>query len=142
MWVPSVLILGTGLAFLVPSLAQNEIVRLVGVAFLAPPPMIPAFLAGMLTPRGSWLTGMIAGLLSGVVVAVLITISPTTTSSTQGLDIQNVGFLAIVGPLFGLSVGAFSGFYRRFLALSTPPRRQQQSRKPSARSKGTAARRR
>ncbi len=121
-WLPAVLIVATGVAFLIPALAQNEIVRFLGVALLAPPPMIPAFLAGMLTPRGSWLAGGIAGLVAGIVVALLVTLSPAATSSAQGLDVQNLGFLLIAGPGFGMAVGAFAGFYRRFLALSAPQR--------------------
>jgi hypothetical protein len=140
-WLPTLLIVGTGAAFLIPSLADNQIVRFAGVALLAPPPMIPAFLAGMLTQRGSWLTGGFAGLVSSLLVALLITISPSTTSSTQGLDVQNIGFLILVGPTFGVAVGAFSGFYRRFLALSAPPR-QQTSRKSGQGSKTASARRR
>jgi len=38
---------------------------------------------------------------------------------------QNV---LVTAPLFGVAVGAFAGFYRRFLNLSSP-QRQQQSRK-------------
>lgn len=140
-WLPTVLIVGTGALFLVPELAANPIVRFAGVALLAPPPMIPAFLAGMLTQRGSWLAGGFAGLVSGLTVAVLITVTPATTSSTQGLDVQNIGFLILVGPLFGTAVGAFSGFYRRFLALSSPPR-QQAGRKSSQGSKSASTRRR
>ncbi|MFZ5854327.1 MAG: hypothetical protein ACOYXS_07490 [Chloroflexota bacterium] len=133
-WLPTVLILGTGAAFLVPTLAENEIVRFLAVAVLAPPPMIPAFLAGMLTPRGSWLVGGIAGLISGLTVVVLITVTPGATSTTSGLDFQNVGFLVLAGPVFGMGVGAFAGFYRRFLALSAPPRRAARKSNPVARS--------
>lgn len=133
-WLPAVLILGTGAAFLVPALAENQIVRFLAVALLAPPPMIPAFLAGMLTPRGSWLVGGIAGLISGLTVVLLITITPGTTSTTSGLDFQNVGFLVVAGPVFGMGVGAFSGFYRRFLALSAPPRQAPRKSNPGAKS--------
>jgi hypothetical protein len=140
-WLPTLLIVGTGVVFLVPALAENQIVRFAGVALLAPPPMIPAFLAGMLTQRGSWLTGGFAGLVSGLVVALLITISPSTTSSTQGLDVQNIGYLILVGPTFGVAVGAFAGFYRRFLAMSAPARTRSQ-RKSGQGSKAASARRR
>ena len=133
-WVPALLIVGTGTAFLIPALAENAIVRFLGVALLAPPPMIPAFLAGMLTARASWLVGGVAGLLSGLTVAFLLTAAPATTSSTKGLDIQNIGYLLLVGPLFGMGVGAFSGFYRRFLALSSPARQQPRKSNQGSRS--------
>lgn len=133
-WLPAVLIVAAGAAFLIPALAENQIVRFLAVALLAPPPMIPAFLAGMLTQRGSWLVGGIAGLISGLTVAVLITVTPGTTSTTAGLDFQNLGFLVIAGPAFGMGVGAFAGFYRRFLALSSPPRQAQRKPNPGAKS--------
>lgn len=139
-WVPALLIGATGVAFLIPTLAENAIVRFLGVALLAPPPMIPAFLAGMLTQRASWLAGGIAGLMGGLMVAILITVAPSSTSSTQGLDVQNLGFLVLVGPVFGMGVGAFSGFYRRFLALSAPQRQAQ--KKSGQAAKAGAGRRR
>lgn len=139
-WLPTLLIVVTGVAFLVPPVAENAIVRFLGVALLAPPPMIPAFLAGMLTSRASWLAGGVAGLVSGLTVAVLVSVSPGTASSTQGLDIQNLGFLLVFGPGFGIAVGAFSGFYRRFLALSQPQR--QRPRKPAQGPRNAGARRR
>jgi hypothetical protein len=74
-------------------------------------------------------------------VALLLTISPSTTSTTQGLDVQNIGFLILLGPLFGVAVGAFAGFYRRFLAMSGPPR-DRAPRKSGQGSKATSARRR
>lgn len=123
-WLPAVVIVGTGLAFMVPAVAENPIVRFLGLALLAPPPMIPAFLAGMLTRRGSWLVGGIAGFLAGLVVTLLVTVSPSTTSTTAGLDISNLGYLLVAGPIFAMGVGAFAGFYRRFLALSAPQRQQ------------------
>jgi hypothetical protein len=142
--LPALVISVTGVAFLVPALAENPIVRFLGVALLAPPPMINAFMAGMLTTRGSWLVGGIAGLLAGLAVTALVTLSPSTTSSTEGMDIQNLGFLLVVGPVFAMGVGAFSGFYRRFLALSAPQREQArkaaQSRKAAQGSKGATRR--
>ena len=137
-WLPALLVVATGAAFLVPALASNTIVRLLGQALLAPPAMIPSFLAGMLTTRGSWLAGGVAGLIAGLTVAVVISLAPGTATTTQGLDLQNLAFILAAAPVFGIGVGAFAGFYRRFLALSSPPR---QPRRPAPGSKGSAKRR-
>jgi hypothetical protein len=137
-WLPALLVVATGAAFLVPALAENTIVRLLGQALLAPPAMIPSFLAGMLTQRGSWLAGGVAGLIAGLTVAVVISVSPASASTTTGLDLQNLAFILVAAPVFGVGVGAFSGFYRRFLALSSGPRQQ---RRPAPGAKGSAKRR-
>lgn len=137
-WLPAILVVVTGAAFLVPALAENTIVRLLGQALLAPPAMIPSFLAGMLTPRGSWLAGGVAGLIAGVTVTVIIAIAPAGANPSQGLDVQNLAFILLAAPVFGVGVGAFAGFYRRFLASSAPPR---QPRKPAPGPKGSAKRR-
>lgn len=137
-WLPAILVVATGAAFLVPALAANTIVRLLGQALLAPPAMIPSFLAGMLTPRGSWLAGGVAGLIAGITVTVIIAIAPAGANPSQGLDVQNLAFILVAAPVFGVGVGAFAGFYRRFLAISSPPRQQ---RKPVPGARGSAKRR-
>ena len=43
------------MALLIPALASNQLVALAGNVILQPPPMIIAFLAGMLAPRAAWL---------------------------------------------------------------------------------------
>lgn len=131
-WLPVAVVVATGLAYLVPSLRQNSIVVFLVQALLAPPAMIPSFLAGMLTRRASWLAGAVAGLASGIMAVVIILIVPlsgaaqVTTSATDAL------WIVVVGPLFGAAVGAFAGFYRRFLAYSSPNRGQQTRRKAAA----------
>jgi hypothetical protein len=70
-WVPAALIAGTTLAMLVPSLASNALVAMASNVVLQPPPMIIAFLAGMLAPRAGWLMGGLQTLLaSGEVLRV------------------------------------------------------------------------
>lgn len=150
-WLPTLLLVVAGAALITPGLSGNAVVGFLGVALLYPPPMLPAFLAGMLTARGSWLVGGIAGLVSGIVMTIVIAIEPsvatTTTSAgstvSGGLTTGTLTFLVFGGPIFGVGVGAFSGFYRRFLAASAPPRqsrRTQPPRKGATRGAGTRRR--
>lgn len=128
-WLPVAIVVATGIAYLVPTLRQSTLVVFLTQALLAPPAMIPSFLAGMLTRRASWLAGGVAGLASGIVAVLIIASVPAggatqvTTSATDAL------WILAVGPLFGSAVGAFAGFYRRFLAYSSPNRGQQPRRK-------------
>ena len=41
------------------------------------------------------------------------------------------GYAVVVSPLFGLAVGGFAGYYRRFLYLSNPNARRNASQRPS-----------
>ncbi len=128
-WLPSLLILVAGLGALVVGLKKNIVVDLLFQVVLFPPAMVPAFLAGMLAPRASYLTGGVAGILSAIVFAVVISGVNLTIQQTPGgpeVAITSETRLALIenaiglGIPFSIFVGAFSGFYRRFLALSNP----------------------
>ena len=84
--------------------------------------MIPAFLAGMLTARASWLAGGVSGILASVLLAAYIAVAPATGPVDR---LSAIGTAVVSGVPFAFGVGAFAGFYRRFLAMSTPPRQQQ-----------------
>lgn len=101
----------------------------IGISISPQPTMIPAFLAGMLARRGSWLSGLVVGLFGVVVFDILC----LTVLAEQIGDVDRSIFLGylVLGPLFGGAVGAFAGFYRRFLAYSSPPR----ERRPAKRAK-------
>jgi hypothetical protein len=45
-----------------------------------------------------------------------------------------------VSPLFGVAVGGFAGYYRRFLAVSSPNRRRQQEQARAAKQRKQASR--
>lgn len=119
-WLPSLVTIVTGVAYLLPDLRSNTIVAFLVQALLAPPAMIPSFLAGFLTRRGAWLVGGIAGLLSAVMAILIFAVVPGT--ATVAAAASDYALILLIGPLFGASVGAFAGFYRRFLALSSPNR--------------------
>jgi hypothetical protein len=129
-WVPALIILGTAAAMLIPSLGSNQFVVLAGNVVLQPPPMIIAFLAGMLAPRGAWLMGGLMSLLAGIAFIVVVTASTNSLVTPLGFTYvvsadQKMAYaqnVLLTAPIFGIAIGAFAGFYRRFLNMSSPQR--------------------
>jgi hypothetical protein len=120
-WLPAAIVVIGGALIMVESLRTNTIVALIASISVSPQPtMIPAFLAGMLTRRASWLAGGVAGLISAVVFDLVYIVVPP--AEVGPIDASVFLTMLVLGPLFGASVGAFAGFYRRFLAYSSPPR--------------------
>jgi hypothetical protein len=128
--IPGVVIVATTAAMLIPALAANQLVVLAGNVILQPPPMIIAFLAGMLAPRAAWLMGGLSGLAAGVAYVLVVTVSTDVLITPLGFTYvvsteQKMAYaqnVLITAPVFGLAVGAFAGFYRRFLNMSAPQR--------------------
>lgn len=138
LWIAPALVVVGAVFLLVPALRESQIGTLAAQLLVVPPPLIPAFLAGMLAPRASWLFGLLVGLLAGIFFAVYVVTAPTTGSVpiTDDLRTQALLYAVLVSPLFGLATGAFAGFYRRFLRVSAP---QQQQRKPAGKSQKPAS---
>jgi len=130
LWVPLAVIAVVTALFFIPGVSLNPLVALLGNLALQPPPMILPFLAGMLAPRGAWLAGGIVALANAVAYGLLFGVFTNSVQTGLGFTYlmttdQKVGVVvnAIVTSVpFGLLVGAFAGFYRRFLAMSTPAR--------------------
>jgi len=128
--IPGLVIVVTTAAMLIPALAANQLVVLAGNVILQPPPMIIAFLAGMLAPRAAWLLGGLAGLAAGAAYVLVVTASTDVLMTPLGFTYvvstdQKLAYALNVlttAPIFGIAVGAFAGFYRRFLNMSAPQR--------------------
>src|SRR5512140_431389 len=130
LWVPLAAIVGVTLLFFIPGISRNPLVALLGNLALQPPPMILPFLGGMLAPRGAWLVGGIVALANALAYGLLFGVLTNSVQTGLGFTYvmtsdQKVGIIlnaVLTSVPFGLLVGAFAGFYRRFLAMSTPPR--------------------
>lgn len=126
-WLPSLVLAAIAAVFMLPGAHTNTLVILVFQTFLVPPPMAGPFLAGLLAPRASWLAGGIVGVVSALFFAGAIFAVPDTGSTVQQrADVALYGLLA--SPSFGILVGAFGGFYRRFLRLTSPNRARRPGR--------------
>ncbi|HEU4671850.1 MAG TPA: hypothetical protein VFS32_03040 [Candidatus Limnocylindrales bacterium] len=137
LWIPFALEIAAGLIALVPGLVKDQ--ELVAVAFssLVAQPFIAPLLAGLLAPRGAWLFGLLSGLLGGILYAIFL-FSPAfdavaTRQLTVGDKSQEILLNVVVGSVYGLLLGAFAGFYRRFLRATTPARSQPRNRRPAPR---------
>lgn len=134
--IPGLVILGTTVALFIPALAANQFVVLAGNVILQPPPMIIAFLAGMLAPRAAWLMGGLMAVLAGLAYVLVVTLNTDVLITPLGFTYvvatsQKVAYaqsVLISAPVFGIAVGAFAGFYRRFLNMSAPQRQQPRRR--------------
>ena len=134
--VPGAIVLGTTAAMLIPALAANQLVVLAGNVILQPPPMIIAFLAGMLAPRAGWLMGGLAGLAAGLAYVLVVSVNTDVLMTSLGFTYsvatdQKIAYaqnVLITSPVFGIAVGAFAGFYRRFLNMSAPQRQTTRKR--------------
>ena len=130
LWVPLLVIGGVTALFFIPGISKNPLVALLGNLALQPPPMILPFLAGMLAPRGAWLAGGIVALANALAYGLLFGVFTNSVQTGLGFTYlmtsdQKVGVIVnaiLTSVPFGILIGAFSGFYRRFLAMSAPPR--------------------
>jgi len=120
-WIPSLAVVASGVAVL--ALPGNSITSLLGQIFVAPPSLAGPFLAGLLAPRATYLAGGIVGFVASLVLIVAILLTPIGQVSQAGVDGTLdrgpiILYAIVVSPIFGLAVGAFAGYYRRFLYLS------------------------
>jgi len=97
--------------------------------FPLPAPAGSAFIAGFGAPRAAWLVGLFIGVLSAVCFAIIINlVSASLTSPDTTLDIQSFalqGFL--VAPVGASLFAAAAAWYKRFLNLASPNRRQRRA---------------
>jgi hypothetical protein len=136
-WLPGLLIVGTGLVMQLVGNSGGPIVQLLASLVLSPPPMVIAFLAGILAPRGAWLVGGLMSTFAALVYVALSWAWSNTDVTPLGwtyvlTDAQKWAFassLLIPSPVFGVAVGAFAGFYRRFLRIAGPPKDAQPRRR-------------
>lgn len=119
--VPLAIVVASTVVALMPDLGDNIVTSFAVQLFLQPPALAIAFIGGWLAKRGSWLVGGIVSIAAVIGYAIIV--------ARYGAE----GALSPTGPLlvtillgiaFGIAVGAFAGFYKRWLALMAPSRQQ------------------
>jgi hypothetical protein len=106
--------------------------------------MVPAlggfFIGGFLTPRASWLIGIVIGLVSAVCyvalgfAGLLPAIGQPTFAELFAADPGSATVYAFTwSPIMGAFFAAAAAWYRRFLALSSPNRNRKPSQAPKQR---------
>ena len=106
-----------------------------------PVPLVPPMIAGFLAPRSTWLAGVIAGFISTMTMVGFFAMTTTTIPGYAGTI--SGGLLAITvqmlstSLLFGLMMAALSGWYKRFLSLTSAPRNRAPAKSASQRRRPT-----
>ena len=100
---------------------QELISRELSQFFLAPPPLVPVFIAGFLAPRASWLLGGLLGVIQ--TVAVLVIVSTPALGEVVGVpDTSVLASSLAVSVIFGAFYASAMAWYKRFLRGAQPPR--------------------
>jgi hypothetical protein len=141
--LPAALSVASGAAFLISGSSQNVVGALLFQAFVVPPPMAASFLGGLFAPRAAWAVGGLVGLAASIVFAVVAVLYPESASTAAGTVANTMAqrqeailFAFLTAPMLGIAIGAFAGFYRRFLRSSgagQQPRSNRQKRAASRR---------
>jgi hypothetical protein len=139
---PTVLVSLAGLAYgLMQTDYTSSGMQLTTTLLIASPPLVQPMLAGFLAPRATWLAGIISSLISSVCLWILlvwaysghVTNLPPGAISYVPVAIE----LTVTAITFGALLGAASGWYKRFLSLSSGGGSRNQKRpssqKPAAR---------
>jgi hypothetical protein len=134
LWIPVAITVVGGIVVAVAN-DPRSITSLMYEYFVRPPAIGGVFIAGFLAPRASWLLGLIVGLVSAIVNALLVTFVPLAIFSTapdaaQAQEFIVTGFL--LSPIFGALFASGAAWYRRFLQLSNPNRGKRAEEKKKA----------
>jgi hypothetical protein len=135
-WLPILLVIGATVITLAAG-TGSVLGYYVFSWFIYPFPMAPAFAVGFLALRGSYLLGLVVGLVAAGAAAfiLLLTATTATAADVQGLIV----YTFLMSPPFTAFFAAAAAWYKRFLALINPNR----GRRPgSDRSAGKTATRR
>jgi hypothetical protein len=103
-----------------------------------PIPLVPPMIAGFLAPRSTWLAGLIAGFISTITLVWVFAMTTITVPGYAG-KFTTTDLLALTVQLlstslaFGLMMAALSGWYKRFLSLTSGPRKQSPAKSGSQR---------
>lgn len=124
---------------------QELISRELSQFFLAPPPLVPVFIAGFLAPRASWLLGGLLGVVQ--TIAVLVIVSSPALGEVVGVpDTSVLASSLAVSVIFGAFYASAMAWYKRFLRGAQPPRPApppgKSGQKPKQESRPLLARRR
>jgi hypothetical protein len=136
-WIPVGLSIASAVAFVATAAQANVIAVLMFNAFVQPPPMATSFLGGILAPRAAWLVGGVTGFIAGLIYAGLVMVYPIPDTpgiaDPGALRAEAALFALVSSPLLGVAVGAFAGFYRRFLRRAAPSPTRTSNKRPAKR---------
>lgn len=119
--IPVAIVVASTVVALIPDLGDNIVTSFLVQLFLQPPALAIAFIGGWLARRGSWLVGGIVSIAAVIGYAIVVArYGAEGALSPSGPLLVTI----LLGIAFGFAVGAFAGFYKRWLAMMTPSRQQ------------------
>jgi hypothetical protein len=124
LWVPILIVLVSTVTTAATG-ASDLFTGLLFTYFVVFPAIGGVFIAGFLAPRASWLVGIIVGLVSALCYVLLGLSGRLPAPFAEQFNANAVGAAVssfIYSPVMGGFFGAGAGWYRRFLALSSPNR--------------------
>lgn len=135
LWIPALLVVASGIAIYALGTA-DVFAQILFTYFIQTPAIGGVFLAGFLARGGSWLIGLMVGIVSALAFSLLIVSGrlgdglSVTAAEIQGAILYAFLFSPIMGALFAAS----AAWYRRFLQLSSPnrARRAEEQRRAAA----------
>jgi len=116
---------------------DDPVLRALFQFLLFPVPLVPPMMAGFLAPRSTWLAGLIAAFISTMTVVGFFAMTTTRVPGYAGEF--SGGLLEITLQMlstslaFGLMMAALSGWYKRFLTLTSAPRNRAPAKSASQR---------
>jgi hypothetical protein len=127
LWLPIALMaLGFALSLIPPPTDPTIrfVIQFYVQSFFLPSAILAIFLGGILAPRGSYLVGLLLGLINGLLLVAYVLVGPLDRAAVPSGDLPSVAFQAFIVPtLYGPVIGAFAGWYRDFLRRSSERRR-------------------
>ena len=104
--------------------------------FIVTPAIGGVFIAGFMSPRGSWLLGLIIGFVSAILYSLLGYGGMLPQGFQQAFAAETtaaVGSSFILSTIMGAFFAAAAAWYRRFLQLSNPNRGRARAQQPARR---------
>jgi hypothetical protein len=127
-WLP-VLLAAVNAGALIAFQGRELITQFAMTYFLIPPPIGAIFLAGFLAPRASYLIGLLVGIVTSFLLAMVVAAVPSLFPPGANFGDALVSAL-LTSPIAGILFAAAAAWYRRFLYLASPAR--QLERRPAA----------
>jgi hypothetical protein len=116
---------------------DDPVLRALFQFLLFPVPLVPPMMAGFLAPRSTWLAGLIAAFISTMTVVGFFAMTTTRVPGYAGEFSGGLLEIALqmlsTSLVFGLMMAALSGWYKRFLTLTSAPRNRAPAKSASQR---------
>lgn len=119
-------VVSTALPFALGS--TNELARFAFSIFVSPGAVAGVFIAGYFAPTAAYLAGLVVSLASSILFSIFAyavaggALGGDASGITTDVVGSSIATAFVIGPLYGIFLGATAAWYKRFLAYTAPPR--------------------